>query len=130
MCIGETYGRREVPFSRQGGPYSGSEGTESRSGMRKSGNDVRVQKIDKNSCSDAAAQTLAPPEPGRAPRPWPLPFISAAGSLLTASNRPVLHAAERIRGVRHQRPFVLERDGGDRRVMRADHLAQVPLPFR
>ena len=87
-------------------------------------------KIDKPSSSDAVAETLAPPEPGRAPRPWPLPFISAAGSLLTASNRPVLHASERLRGVRHPRPFVLERDGGDRRVMRADHLAQVPLPFR
>lgn len=74
------------------------------------------------------AESLAPAEPGRPPRPWLLPFISAAGPLLKASNRPVLHAAERIRGVRHQRTCVLERDGGDRRVLRADHLA-LALPF-
>ncbi len=68
-------------------------------------------------------------------RPCFLPLISAACSLLTASERPVLHAesihaAERIRGVRHQRPFVLERDGDDLRAMRADHLALAlpPLP--
>jgi len=31
--------------------------------------------------SDAVAETLAPPEPGRPPRPWLLPFISAVFSL-------------------------------------------------
>ena len=94
-----------------------------------SGNDVRGQQIDNSHSSDAMAEAQAPPEPGRPPRLWLLPFLSAAGSLRTASNRPVLHAAERIRGVHHQRPFVLERDGGDRRVMRADHLARFRCHF-
>lgn len=40
-----------------------------------------VQQIDKLLSSDAVAETLAPPEPGRPPRPWLLPFISAAFSL-------------------------------------------------
>ncbi len=71
------------------------------------------------------AEALAPPEPGRPPRRWLRTFISAAFSLLTASNRPVLHAesfhtTKLIRVVRHTRPIVWESDGGDPRVMRAD----------
>ena len=75
-----------------------------------------THKFKGTSYTDAVAESLAPPEPGKPPRPRLPPFISAAGSLRTASHRPVphaesFHAAERILGVRHRRPFMLARDG-------------------